>query len=90
MGAFLQAIYESYFGAMSKQIVDISQHIHEYMGTITKKFNVFLTDLKGDILFEGQNTGSIDISPHPKGYYIAFLTDMSGGLIKKIKVIKDK
>lgn len=75
---------------MSKYIVDISQHIQEYMGSITKKFNVFLTDLKGDILFEGQNSDYIDISSHPKGYYIAFLTDMSGGLIKKIRIIKDK
>jgi hypothetical protein len=73
---------------MSKNIVDISSHLHGSMGLLVKNINVFLTDLKGHILFEGKNTYIIDISQQPKGYYIAFLTDLNGSLIKKIKVIK--
>ena len=51
--------------------------------------NVFLTDLKGQIVIEQQNVNWIDISNQPKGYYIAFLTDSHGGLIKQIRVIKE-
>lgn len=74
---------------MGKHIVDISGHLQNNMDMLTMKINVFLTDLKGHILFEEQNARFIDISNQPRGYYIAFLTDPNGGLIKKIRVIKE-
>lgn len=74
---------------MGKHLVDISGHLQNNMDMLTMKINVFLTDLKGHILFEEQNASFIDMSDQPKGYYIAFLTDLNGGLIKKIRVIKE-
>ena len=74
---------------MSKHIVHISDHLHDNVDSLTDKINVFLTDLKGHIVFEQQNLNSIDISNQPKGNYIAFLTNLDGGLIKKIRVIKE-
>lgn len=55
---------------------------------MTKRTSVFLTDLKGQILFEQKGLAVIDISKQPKGCYIVFLTDSVGGLIDRIKVIK--
>ncbi|MBK6984517.1 MAG: T9SS type A sorting domain-containing protein [Bacteroidetes bacterium] len=59
------------------------------MNSSVKKINIFLTDLQGQIIIEQQNVNWIDISNQPKGFYIAFLTDLQGGLIKKIRVIKE-
>jgi hypothetical protein len=75
---------------MGKHIIDISKHLQNNVDLLSLRINVFLTDLKGQILFEGQNIECIDITGHPKGHYIAFLTDTNGVLIKKIRVIKDK
>ena len=55
---------------------------------VSKKITVFLTDLKGNILIEQNGIDAIDISSHPNGNYIVFLTDSVGGLISKIRVIK--
>lgn len=74
---------------MSKHIVHISHHLHNKVDSFAKKVNVFITDLKGHIIFEQKNLNSIDISSQPKGHYIAFLTDLNGGLIKKIRIIKE-
>lgn len=74
---------------MAKHIIDISGHLQNNMDALAMKINVFLTDLKGHILFEEQNASFIDITNQPKGNYIAFLTDLNGGLIKKIRVIKE-
>jgi hypothetical protein len=75
---------------MGKHIIDISKHLQNNVDLLSLRINVFLTDLKGQILFEAQNVEYIDITGHPKGHYIAFLTDTNGVLIKKIRVIKDK
>lgn len=73
---------------LDKNIVAILPHLnHKYNG-YTKNVNVFLTDLKGQIVLEQQNAKYIDITCQPKGYYIAFLIDINGSLIKKIKVVK--
>ena len=70
---------------LNNHIIKIS---HPVISSV-KKMNIFLTDLKGQIVIEQQNVNWIDISSQPKGYYIAFLTDLQGGLIKKIRVIKE-
>ena len=71
-----------------KNIVAILPHLNSDLKGFTKKVNVFLTDLKGQILIEQQNTEYIDISRQPNGHYIAFLTDVNGSLIKRIRVVK--
>jgi hypothetical protein len=79
---------------MNEQIVHknriaIRPYLNDTKKLISKNINVFLTDLKGHILFEGVNSDYIDITHHPKGNYIAFLTDLQGGLIRKVKIIKE-
>lgn len=73
---------------LDKNIVAILPHLNSDVKGFSKKVNVFLTDLKGQILIEQQNADYLDISHQPKGYYLAFLTDMNGSLIKRIKVVK--
>lgn len=72
----------------NKDIIAILPHLNSEVKSFKKKVNVFLTDLKGQILIEQQNADYLDISHQPKGYYLAFLTDMNGSLIKRIKVVK--
>ncbi len=74
---------------INNNIIEISHHLNDCVNLISKRTNVFLTDLKGQIVLEQQNVNCIDISNQPKGYYIAFLMDLHGGLIKKIRVIKE-
>lgn len=74
---------------INNHIIKISHHLNDTVNSSVKKMNIFLTDLKGHIIIEQQNVNWIDISNQPKGYYIAFLTDLQGGLIKKIRVIKE-
>ena len=79
---------------IDKKIIDknqivIAQHLNENLGKLPDKINVFLTDLKGQILFEEQNAKVVDITNLNNGCYIIFLTDLEGGLIKKIKVVKE-
>ncbi len=73
---------------LDRNIIAILPHLNSEFKGIKKKVNVFLTDLKGQILIEEQNADYLDISRQPKGYYLAFLTDMNGSLIKRIKVVK--
>ncbi|HRG00095.1 MAG TPA: hypothetical protein PKZ75_03195 [Bacteroidia bacterium] len=73
---------------LDKHIIAILPHLNSEFKNFKKKVNVFLTDLKGQILIEKQNADYLDISDQPKGYYLAFLTDMNGSLIKRIKVVK--
>ena len=70
-------------------VIKISHHVNDSGDISAKKTNIFLTDLKGHIVMEQKNVNWIDISNQPKGCYIAFLTDLQGGLIKKIRVIKE-
>ena len=70
---------------INSHIIKISHHVNSSV----KKISIFLTDLQGQIIIEQQNVNWIDISNQPKGYYIAFLTDSHGGLIKQIRVIKE-
>ena len=72
----------------NKDIIAILPHLNSDFKGFKKKVNVFLTDLKGQILIEKQNADHLDISDQPKGYYLAFLTDMNGSLIKRMKVVK--
>lgn len=74
---------------INNNILRFSHHLSDSVNASVKKMNVFLTDLKGQIVIEQQNVNWIDISNQPKGYYIAFLTDSHGGLIKQIRVIKE-
>jgi len=74
---------------LKNDIIEISHHVKGHLGSISKNMKVFLTNLKGEILIEQQNLDFIDISNQPKGCYIAFLTDLNGGLIKKICVKKE-
>jgi hypothetical protein len=74
---------------LNRNIVRISQHLSLNIGDLTQGVNVFLTNLKGDIVVEQKNLNDIDITSQPRGLYIAFLTDLQGGLIKKIRVIKE-
>ncbi len=72
----------------NKNIISIAPHLGDNLKGLKRKINVFLTDLKGQILIEQQNTAFIDITDQPKGCYIAFLLDINGSLIKRIRVIK--
>lgn len=74
---------------INNDIIKISHHLNDSVNSSVKKINIFLTDLQGQIIIEQQNVNWIDISNQPKGFYIAFLTDLQGGLIKKIRVIKE-
>ncbi len=74
---------------MNNDIIDISHYLKNHTGLLSKKMNIFLTNLKGDIIIEQQNPDYIDMTNQPKGYYIAFLTDSHGGLIKQIRIIKE-
>lgn len=73
----------------NKNIISISPYLNGNLKKLRRKINVFLTDLKGQILIEQQNTEFIDITNQPKGCYIAFLLDLNGSLIKRIRVIKE-
>lgn len=73
----------------NKNIISISPYLKGNFKRLKRKINVFLTDLKGQILIEQQNTDFIDITHQPKGCYIAFLLDMNGSLITRIRVIKE-
>ncbi len=74
---------------INSHIIKISHPLNDHVNSSVKKINIFLTDLQGQIIIEQQNVNWIDISNQPKGFYIAFLTDLQGGLIKKIRVIKE-
>ncbi len=74
---------------INSHIIKISNPLNDSLSSPGKKTNVFLTDLKEKIVMEQQNVSWIDISNQPKGCYIAFLTDLQGGLIKKVRVIKE-
>lgn len=73
----------------NKNIISISPYLNGNFKKLKRKMIVFLTDLKGQILIEQQNTEFIDITNQPKGCYIAFLLDLNGSLIKRIRVIKE-
>ncbi|MBK8367812.1 MAG: T9SS type A sorting domain-containing protein [Bacteroidetes bacterium] len=74
---------------INSHIIKISHPLNDHVNSSVSKINIFLTDLQGQIIIEQQNVNWIDISNQPKGFYIAFLTDLQGGLIKKIRVIKE-
>jgi hypothetical protein len=74
---------------INSHIIKISHPLNDHVNSSVNKINIFLTDLQGQIIIEQQNVNWIDISNQPKGFYIAFLTDLQGGLIKKIRVIKE-
>lgn len=73
----------------NKNIISISPYLDGNLKKLRRRINVFLTDLKGQILIEQKNTDFIDITDQPKGCYIAFLLDLDGSLIKRIRVIKE-
>ncbi len=74
--------------AVNRNIIRISPYLSGNLIGMKKKINVFLTDLKGNILIEQKNTEFIDITDQPEGHYIAFLIDLNGSVIKRIKVVK--
>ena len=73
---------------MNEHSLAILPYLNEYPKAVLKNINVVLTDLTGHILIEEINKNLIDIASLPKGYYIAFVFDCCGILIKKIRVVK--
>lgn len=74
---------------INRNIISISPDLNGNLMGLKKRINVFLTDLKGNILIEQKNTEFIDITDQPKGHYIAFFIDVNGSVIKRIKVVKN-
>lgn len=54
----------------------------------SEKVNLKVTNLVGQIIYNEQNSKSIDLSPQPSGLYIITFTDNNGQKLQQSKIVK--